>query len=144
MSCAHLFLNAPATTEIYTLSLHDALPISPPFAPFDASEAARGLEALEGDQPHVMWCGLGMPKQELWMRHHASGLGPTIAIGVGAAFDFLAGMKRRAPERMQRSGLEWLHRLASEPRRLSGRYVQTNSEFVALLGWELMRHRRDT
>src|SRR5690348_17649424 len=72
MSCAHLFLNAPATTEIYTLSLHDALPISPPFAPFDAPEAARGLEALEGDQPHVMWCGLGMPKQELWMRHHAS------------------------------------------------------------------------
>jgi N-acetylglucosaminyldiphosphoundecaprenol N-acetyl-beta-D-mannosaminyltransferase len=60
-------------------------------------------------------------------------------IGVGAAFDFLAESKTRAPEWMQRSGLEWFHRLASEPRRLAGRYVRTNSEFVVRAGFELAR-----
>jgi N-acetylglucosaminyldiphosphoundecaprenol N-acetyl-beta-D-mannosaminyltransferase len=82
-----------------------------------------------------------MPKQELWMRRYAPVLGPTVTVGVGAAFDFLAGTKRRAPRAMQRLGLEWVHRMASEPRRLGGRYLRTNSEFIALLGWELLRRR---
>jgi N-acetylglucosaminyldiphosphoundecaprenol N-acetyl-beta-D-mannosaminyltransferase len=117
---------------------------SPPFASFDAPEVARSIEAIEPAGPHVVWCGLGMPKQELWMQRYAPRLGPSLALGVGAAFDFLAGTKRRAPRAMQRMGLEWLHRLASEPRRLGGRYLRTNSEFIALIGWELLRNRRGT
>ena len=62
-------------------------------------------------------------------------------VGVGAAFDFVAGTKRRAPGWMQSAGLEWTFRMASEPRRLSGRYLRTNSEFVARAALELTRRR---
>jgi len=85
-----------------------------------------------------------MPKQELWMQTYARSLAPALALGVGAAFDFVAGTKRRAPRAMQQLGLEWLHRLASEPRRLSGRYLRTNSEFVALACRDLLRSRHQT
>jgi N-acetylglucosaminyldiphosphoundecaprenol N-acetyl-beta-D-mannosaminyltransferase len=115
---------------------------SPPFAAFDAREVATSVEAIRPATPHVVWCGLGMPKQELWMQRYAPSLGPAVALGVGAAFEFLAGTKSRAPKAMQSLGLEWLHRFASEPRRLGGRYLRTNSEFVALVGWELWRERR--
>jgi N-acetylglucosaminyldiphosphoundecaprenol N-acetyl-beta-D-mannosaminyltransferase len=115
---------------------------SPPFAAPSAPELTRTVEAVKAARPDVVWCGLGMPKQELWMQRHAPELSPALVIGVGAAFDFLAGTKRRAPGAMQRLGLEWLYRLVSEPRRLGGRYMRTNSEFVALLGWELWRQRR--
>ena len=115
---------------------------APPFADVDAPDMARGVEAIESSDAHIVWCGLGMPKQELWMRRYAGRLVPALTLGVGAAFDFLAGTKGRAPGAMQRLGLEWLHRFASEPRRLSGRYLRTNSEFIALVGWELLGHRR--
>jgi N-acetylglucosaminyldiphosphoundecaprenol N-acetyl-beta-D-mannosaminyltransferase len=117
---------------------------SPPFAAFDAPEVARSVEAVRSAKPQVVWCGLGMPKQELWMRRYAPSLAPALVLGVGAAFDFIAGNKRRAPKSMQRLGLEWLYRLAAEPRRLSGRYLRTNSEFVALLGWEMLYRRYGT
>ncbi len=110
----------------------------------DAPEAALSVEAIKSARPQVAWCGLGVPKQELWMRYHAPSLAPALVVGVGAAFDFIAGNKRRAPKAMQGLGLEWLYRLATEPRRLSGRYLRTNSEFLALLGWELSQHRRGT
>jgi N-acetylglucosaminyldiphosphoundecaprenol N-acetyl-beta-D-mannosaminyltransferase len=118
--------------------------LAPPFAAFDAPEMAGTVEGIERSGAHVVWCGLGMPKQELWMRRYAAGLAPALTVGVGAAFDFLAGTKQRAPKAMQRLGLEWLHRLGSEPHRLAGRYLRTNSEFIALTGWELLRNRRTT
>ena len=77
---------------------------APPFAEFDAPELASSVEAITTAAPHVVWCGLGMPKQELWMHRYAPGLAPALALGVGAAFDFLAGTKRRAPKAMQRLG----------------------------------------
>jgi N-acetylglucosaminyldiphosphoundecaprenol N-acetyl-beta-D-mannosaminyltransferase len=92
-------------------------------------------------EPHVVWCAFGAPKQELWMKRNASALTPALALGVGAAFDFLAGTKKRAPVWMQRSGLEWLHRLKSEPRRLAGRYAVTNSEFLVRASAQLARRR---
>lgn len=85
---------------------------------------------IRAAQPDIVWCAFGAPKQELWMRRHAPLLAPAALLGVGAAFDFVAGAKPRAPIRMQALGLEWLHRLASEPRRLTRRYARTNSEFV--------------
>jgi N-acetylglucosaminyldiphosphoundecaprenol N-acetyl-beta-D-mannosaminyltransferase len=92
--------------------------------------------------PHVVWLSLGCPKQELWMLRYAQELAPALVAGVGAAFDFHAGTKRRAPGWVQRAGLEWLHRLLSEPRRLASRYARTNSEFLLLAGRELLRQRR--
>jgi len=115
---------------------------APPYISFDASEHERAVEAVRSTQPDIVWCGLGMPKQELWMRRFAPALAPALVLGVGAAFDFLSGNKSRAPRFVQRMGLEWAHRLASEPRRLSGRYLSTNSEFLLLLAGEMLRNRR--
>jgi N-acetylglucosaminyldiphosphoundecaprenol N-acetyl-beta-D-mannosaminyltransferase len=100
------------------------------------------IEEIRATRAQVVWVGLGAPKQELWMARAAPRLAGATLVGVGAAFDFLGGTKRRAPAWMQRSGLEWLFRLASEPRRLASRYVRTNSEFMARTAWELGRRRR--
>ena len=101
------------------------------FAPRPGAEHDEAaLEAIRAARPDVVWVALGAPKQELWARRHAPSLDPAIVVGVGAAFDFHAGTKPRAPRWMQRSGLEWLHRLAHEPRRLGWRYVETNSRFL--------------
>jgi N-acetylglucosaminyldiphosphoundecaprenol N-acetyl-beta-D-mannosaminyltransferase len=113
---------------------------SPPFGELTEDETRDHVDRVVATAPDVVWCGLGAPKQELWMQANARSLAPAIVVGVGAAFDFHAGHKRRAPEWMQRSGLEWLHRLASEPRRLTRRYVTTNSRFMALAASELTRH----
>jgi N-acetylglucosaminyldiphosphoundecaprenol N-acetyl-beta-D-mannosaminyltransferase len=98
------------------------------------------IEAVRGAKPHVVWVALGAPKQELWARRHAAALAPALVVGVGAAFDFHAGSKPRAPQWMQRAGLEWLHRLASEPRRLAWRYASTNTRFVLFAARELVRN----
>jgi N-acetylglucosaminyldiphosphoundecaprenol N-acetyl-beta-D-mannosaminyltransferase len=89
------------------------------------------LDEIRAAEPHVVWTALGAPKQELWAHDHAAVLAPSLLVCVGAAFDFHAGTKRRAPEWMREHGLEWLHRLGSEPRRLGWRYLSTNSLFVA-------------
>jgi N-acetylglucosaminyldiphosphoundecaprenol N-acetyl-beta-D-mannosaminyltransferase len=91
--------------------------------------------------PHIVWLSLGCPKQELWMLRYGRELAPALVAGVGAAFDFHAGTKRRAPAWVQRAGLEWLHRLLSEPMRLGSRYARTNSEFLLLASRELLRRR---
>lgn len=91
---------------------------------------SRIIERIAAADPDVIWVALGAPKQELWAaRHHAS-LAPALVIGVGAAFDFISGHKPRAPLWMQEQGLEWLHRLMHEPRRLGWRYVSTNARFA--------------
>ena len=81
-------------------------------------------------QPDIVWVGISTPKQELWMARHRANLDAPALLGVGAAFDFHAGVVRQAPHWMQRSGLEWLFRLAMEPRRLAGRYLRNNPSFV--------------
>ena len=84
-------------------------------------------------EPYVVRCAFGAPKQELWMYRSAAALALALVLGVGAVFDFHAGAKKRAPVWMQRAGLEWLHRLGSEPRRLSWRYLSTNTLFLLTL-----------
>jgi N-acetylglucosaminyldiphosphoundecaprenol N-acetyl-beta-D-mannosaminyltransferase len=103
--------------------------LAPPVASFDLL-GGPWLERIRAHKPDVVWCSLGAPKQELWMHRFAAELAPAVVVGVGAAFDFVAGAKRRAPEWMQRCGIEWFHRLASEPGRLGPRYVTTNTQFV--------------
>jgi N-acetylglucosaminyldiphosphoundecaprenol N-acetyl-beta-D-mannosaminyltransferase len=113
---------------------------APPFTR-DTGLDPETLDAIRDAGPDVVWCALGAPKQELWMHRVAPKLPGVLLLGVGAAFDFLAGEKARAPKWMQDRGLEWLHRLGSEPARLSGRYVRTNTEFLVRSGLELSRQR---
>jgi N-acetylglucosaminyldiphosphoundecaprenol N-acetyl-beta-D-mannosaminyltransferase len=99
--------------------------LSPPLG-FERSkeENDRILEAVATAQPDLLILGLGAPKQELWMHAHAERLQAKVALCIGATIDFLAGEKRRAPRWMRRIGLEWFHRLASEPGRLAKRYLR--------------------
>jgi len=109
---------------------------SPPFGAPEAWDLDELRTLLRAGRPHIVWVGLGAPKQELWMARVAGTLEAPVMIGVGAAFDFLAGTKRAAPRVMSRLGLEWLFRLVSEPRRLWRRYLVGNSTFLWLLARE--------
>ncbi len=111
---------------------------SPPFRPLSADEDAEVTEAIQASGVGVVFVGLGCPKQERWMAAHRAGLDCAL-VGVGAAFDFLAGVQAQAPSFLQRRGLEWLFRLICEPRRLWRRYLVGNSRFLfhSLLRGEL-------
>jgi N-acetylglucosaminyldiphosphoundecaprenol N-acetyl-beta-D-mannosaminyltransferase len=108
--------------------------ISPPFRELSDEENGRIAEEIVASGADVVWVGLGLPKQDEWLNRSAALFAPAVGLGVGAAFDFLAGTKPRAPKWVQDAGLEWLHRLLSEPRRLARRYAATNTEFVARAG----------
>ncbi|MCB1548032.1 MAG: WecB/TagA/CpsF family glycosyltransferase [Hyphomicrobiaceae bacterium] len=119
----------------------------PPFRALSQDEMQAALDRIVAAKPDIVWVGLGCPKQELWMHEHASKLAGAVSIGIGAAFDFHAGRIHRAPVWMQRNGLEWLHRLWSEPRRLWYRYLVLAPKFVtAALAehYRLRRMRRQT
>jgi exopolysaccharide biosynthesis WecB/TagA/CpsF family protein len=106
------------------------------FAPGDDSVAGR-VRAL---QTGLCLVGLGNPAQELWMQANLAATGARLAVGVGAFFDFQAGQVPRAPEWMNRAGIEWIHRLAKEPRRMWRRYLLGNPAFLArVMAEELAR-----
>lgn len=114
----------------------DATCFSPPMRPFSAVKAREDWAEFirrNGDRPvpKAIWVGLGAPKQELWMEAVSETAPDVLFFGVGAAFDFLTGSKKRAPVWMQKSGLEWFFRLVQEPRRLWRRYFVTNSRYLA-------------
>lgn len=102
---------------------------SPPFRPLSAEEDAAAVARINQSGAGVVFVGLGCPKQEFWMAEHRGRIN-AVMLGVGAAFDFHAGTVSRAPAWMRNHGLEWLHRLISEPRRLWKRYLVTNTLFV--------------
>jgi len=114
---------------------------SPSFGSIADHARTGDLERIRACAPDVVWVGLGAPKQDLWAQRYAAQLSPALVMCVGAAFDFVAETKRRAPMWMQTAGLEWLHRLALEPRRLAGRYARANTEFVARVGYEMLSQR---
>jgi N-acetylglucosaminyldiphosphoundecaprenol N-acetyl-beta-D-mannosaminyltransferase len=103
--------------------------MSPKFRPLSAEEDEEDMRTINGTSPNVLFVGLGCPKQEKWMAAHR-GRVHSVMIGVGAAFDFHSGASNRAPLWMQQRGLEWLHRLCTEPRRLFKRYLTTNTRFL--------------
>ena len=106
---------------------------SPPFRPLTAREDEKISAAIKHSRPDIVWVGISTPKQELWMARHHELLRPAVLLGVGAAFDFHAGVKRQAPRWMMRTGLEWLFRMLQEPRRLGPRYLRNNPVFAALI-----------
>ena len=103
---------------------------SPPFRELTPEEDEAAVRAIDESGAHIVWVGLSTPKQERWMAAHIGRLKAPVLIGVGAAFDIHAGNLRQAPRWMQRSGLEWFFRLATEPRRLWRRYVINNPRFL--------------
>lgn len=113
---------------------------APPFRSMTEEEDRRIDEEIIASGAGIVFVGLGTPKQELWMAARRGSV-PATMVGVGAAFDFLAGKKKQAPAVMQRFGLEWLFRLCSEPRRLWKRYLYRNPRFVFLLGRQLVSGR---
>ncbi len=116
--------------------LHIAGFASPPFGPWSAEDTQRMIEQVRASGADVLWLGVSAPKQEIWAAENAERLGIPI-VCVGAAFDFLSGSKGRAPEWVRRMGLEWVHRLASEPGRLWHRYLIGNTRYAA----DLVRYR---
>jgi N-acetylglucosaminyldiphosphoundecaprenol N-acetyl-beta-D-mannosaminyltransferase len=98
--------------------------LTPPFRELTEEEDRAVVEEINAARPDIVWVGLSTPKQERWMAGHLGRLEAPVLVGVGAAFDFLSGSKPQAPRWMQGSGLEWLFRLAREPRRLWPRYRQ--------------------
>ena len=141
----HFFMGgAPGTAELLADRMRTRYPgvevvgtASPPFRELSPDEDARLLAAIETATPNVLWVGLGSPKQDFWAANHAGRLNVPVILAVGAAFDFHSGRLRRAPRWMQRLGLEWMFRLAVEPRRLARRYLTTNARFLWLVlrGW---------
>jgi N-acetylglucosaminyldiphosphoundecaprenol N-acetyl-beta-D-mannosaminyltransferase len=115
---------------------------SPPFRPLGAAEREAVVRRIDDSGAKIVWVGTGQPKQELWMSEMRPLLRAPLLGGVGAAFDFHAGIVSQAPPWMQRAGLEWLYRLSREPRRLWRRYASQNPRFLALFARQYIRERR--
>jgi N-acetylglucosaminyldiphosphoundecaprenol N-acetyl-beta-D-mannosaminyltransferase len=122
--------------------LHIAGRHSPPFRAPTTAEEERTIADIDDCGAQVVWVGTGQPKQELWMHRMRPRLQAPLLVGVGAAFDFHAGLVPQAPQWMQRRGLEWTYRLAREPRRLWRRYARYNPRFVAGFAGQYLREGR--
>jgi len=114
---------------------------SPPFRDLSEEEEDAIVNEINGTKADVVWVGVGAPKQEKWMAAMRDRLDAAVLVGVGAAFDFHAGLVPQAPDWMQSAGLEWLYRMAQEPRRLGPRYVRYNPRFVTGFARQYARHR---
>jgi N-acetylglucosaminyldiphosphoundecaprenol N-acetyl-beta-D-mannosaminyltransferase len=112
---------------------------TPPFHTPTPEEDRDIVNRINRAQPDIVWVGLSTPKQEYWMAAHVGRIDAPVLIGVGAAFDFLSGLKAQAPRWMQRQGLEWLYRLMTEPRRLWRRYLHIVPAFLVLAGSQLAK-----
>jgi len=116
---------------------------SPPHRPLTDEEEQAVVDEINRSGADVVWVGIGVPKQEKWMASMRDRLEASVLIGVGAAFDFHAGLVRQAPKRIQDAGLEWAYRLAHEPRRLWRRYLRYNPRFVSAFMRQLAEQRRN-
>jgi N-acetylglucosaminyldiphosphoundecaprenol N-acetyl-beta-D-mannosaminyltransferase len=115
---------------------------SPPHRELFDDERTAVAEEINQSGADVVWVGIGVPKQEKWMAQMRSEIEAPLLVGVGAAFDFHAGLVPQAPNWMQEAGLEWAFRLAREPRRLWRRYMRYNPRFVGCFARQLVEHRR--
>ena len=139
--------STPQTQQALTASLLGLFPalrvvgaVAPPFRALSKEEDEAVISMLNAADAGIVFVSFGCPKQEIWMADHRGRVN-AVMIGVGAAFDFHSGTIKRAPTWMRRRGLEWLHRLVSEPRRLWRRYLFTNSAFIAKACAQLFRTR---
>ena len=131
-----LFGSSENTLQLLQKNLEHQFPklkivgaLSPRFGNWTGEEESEYIDIIRQSGAGITFIGLGCPKQEIWMTKHSREI-PGVLLGVGAAFDFHAETTRRAPAFFQKTGLEWLHRLLSEPRRLWKRYLITNTRFI--------------
>ena len=112
---------------------------SPPFRPLTSKEDKDICEEINNLHPDFLWVGIGAPKQEMWMWEHQAKIRDTVMLGVGAGFDFFAGTLAKAPEWVEKAGLEWLFRLSREPKRLWRRYVLGGAKYIYYLAEARMK-----
>jgi N-acetylglucosaminyldiphosphoundecaprenol N-acetyl-beta-D-mannosaminyltransferase len=115
---------------------------SPPHRALTDEEQDAIADEINRSRADIVWVGIGVPKQEKWMARMRPLLDAPVLVGVGAAFDFHAGLVPQAPNWLQEAGLEWAYRLAHEPRRLWRRYLRYNPRFLGAFGRQLAEHRR--
>ena len=113
---------------------------SPPFRPLTPEEDEAAIDRINAAKPDVLWVGLGMPKQDIWIYERLHRLKVPVAIGVGAAFSFVAGTVPRCPEWIGRSGFEWVYRFMKEPRKLWHRDLLDGPQFLLHAGLELLKN----
>lgn len=111
---------------------------TPPFRPLTCEEEANLFEQVAEARPHIVWVGLSTPKQERFMAQYVERLNVPLLVGVGAAFDYHIGAIRDCSGWIKRAGLQWLHRLMQDPKRLLGRYLRNNPAFVWRVACRLM------
>jgi len=133
----YFYGGTPETNQLLLSKLRELFPridivgsFAPPLRDIGEREELSVLTQINHARPDILWVGLGSPKQDYWMCHHREKLDVPVMVGVGAAFDFIAGVKKQAPRWMQRCGLEWFFRLCTEPRRLWRRYLVGNAKFI--------------
>jgi N-acetylglucosaminyldiphosphoundecaprenol N-acetyl-beta-D-mannosaminyltransferase len=110
---------------------------TPPFGELSAAEEEQFAAVIRELKPDIVWVGIGCPRQEMFMGRHLAGLDTKLMFGVGAAFDYHTGRIRDCAEWIKRAGLQWLHRLWQDPRRLWWRYLRTNPAFLWHITWQL-------
>jgi N-acetylglucosaminyldiphosphoundecaprenol N-acetyl-beta-D-mannosaminyltransferase len=144
-----LYGSSPTTLAALEGNLHSRFPgirivgsLSPPYRELTAAEDREVRACITASLPDIVWVALSTPKQERWMAAHVGRVGPAVLVGVGAAFDIHAGRVPQAPCWVRRSGLEWLFRMGTEPRRLAGRYLRNNPRFLWLVLAEALGVRR--
>ncbi len=123
-------------------ALEIAYGCSPPFRPLTPQEDGKIIDGINASNARILFVGLGCPKQERWMATHKERV-RAVMLGVGAAFDFHAGVKARAPIWMQQAGLEWFFRMMTEPQRLWYRYFYHNSRFLILALKQLVEQNKN-
>lgn len=126
-----------AATRLQYPHLNVVFVESPPFRALSPQEDAAAIDRMNASGVRLLCVGLGCPKQEMWIMEHI-GRVHAVMFAFGAGFDFIAGGKSRAPRWMQHSGLEWLFRFVTEPRRLAKRYFKHNPRFVVRFLWQLL------
>ena len=145
----HFFYGgAPGVADLLAKRMRDLYGIriagcwTPPFRELTFEEQEEVARVIQSASPDVLWVGLSTPKQEKWMWNFRDRVSVPVMVGVGAAFDFHTGRVRQAPRWMREHGLEWLFRLASEPRRLWRRYLIYGSQFVWNVNLEILKLRK--
>jgi N-acetylglucosaminyldiphosphoundecaprenol N-acetyl-beta-D-mannosaminyltransferase len=114
---------------------------APPYRELSTEETDAVVSEINRSRADIVWVGIGVPKQEKWMARMRDRLDAPVLVGVGAAFDFHAGLVPQAPDWMQKFGLEWAYRLGHEPRRLWKRYARYNPLFVFGFAQQYLRYR---
>jgi len=115
---------------------------SPPFRELTENEDKDIVDIINNSGADILWVGLGCPKQQIWMYEHKDKINVPVMVGVGAAFDFLSGVKIQAPRWIRDNGFEWLFCLVTEPKRLWKRYIVGNTIFLSILLGEFFNSSR--